>query len=317
MSKISIIIPIYNTQKYLQRCIDSILVQSFTDFELILVNDGSTDDSESICRNYCLKDSRIKLFNKSNGGVSSARNLGIQHASSEYVTFIDSDDFIGKDYILDLIRCHNQYNSDLTIAGFTKIQQHNINCPSKIVNKSDLSILFSNNTICVPYGKIYNRATLISQNIKFQEGIHLGEDTIFVLEYLLTCNTIAICNNSDYFYTDNENSLSKKLNSFTDEFFAFNRFYQICNSLITQNNLDKFATKTIFDWLINSFERVISSINLLPNKHTRIESLKKLDWTFYSKYKRYNTLIERIIKSLLKYRLFNVYDIIVQYKLTR
>ena len=97
--KISIIVPVYNAEQYLRRCIDSILNQSFTDFELILIDDGSKDKSSDICDEYAAKDSRIKVYHKENGGVSSARNLGLDNANGEWIAFVDSDDFIKEDYL--------------------------------------------------------------------------------------------------------------------------------------------------------------------------------------------------------------------------
>ena len=94
--KVSIIVPVYNVEKYLHRCVDSILLQTFTDFELLLIDDGSTDKSVDICDKYALKDSRIRVFHKKNGGVSSARNLGIKKSNGVYILFVDSDDYLAK-----------------------------------------------------------------------------------------------------------------------------------------------------------------------------------------------------------------------------
>ena len=94
MPKISVIVPVYNTEKYLHRCVDSILAQTFTDFELLLIDDGSTDSSGAICDEYAQKDSRVRVFHKENGGASSARNLGLDNATGEWITFCDSDDFV-------------------------------------------------------------------------------------------------------------------------------------------------------------------------------------------------------------------------------
>ena len=99
MPKISVIVPVYNTEKYLHRCIDSILAQTFTDFELLLIDDGSKDNSGAICDEYAAKDSRVRVFHKENGGVSSARNLGLDNVRGEWVTFVDSDDWVEKEYI--------------------------------------------------------------------------------------------------------------------------------------------------------------------------------------------------------------------------
>ena len=101
--KVSVIVPVYNVEKYLHRCIDSILAQSFTDFELLLVNDGSKDKSGEICDEYAAKDSRVRVFHKENGGVTSARKLGFDSSVGEYVLFVDSDDYLDKDGIASLV----------------------------------------------------------------------------------------------------------------------------------------------------------------------------------------------------------------------
>ena len=111
---ISVIVPVYNVENYLPRCVDSILSQSFTDFELILVDDGSPDNSGKICDEYAEKDNRVRVFHKPNGGVSSARNLGLDNALGEFVTFIDSDDYVGREYLAwageDGYTCHSDWD---------------------------------------------------------------------------------------------------------------------------------------------------------------------------------------------------------------
>ena len=99
MPKISVIVPVYNVEKYLHRCVDSILAQTFTDFELLLINDGSKDSSGVICDEYAAKDSRVLVFHKENGGVSSARNMGLDNAKGEWISFVDSDDWVEKEYL--------------------------------------------------------------------------------------------------------------------------------------------------------------------------------------------------------------------------
>ena len=119
-SLVSIIVPVYNAERYLSRCIDSILEQSFTDFELLLINDGSNDNSADICDEYVAKDSRVLVFHKENGGASAARNYGLDKAVGKYVCFIDADDWVGKDYIKqllpyegeDMVICSISYEGD-------------------------------------------------------------------------------------------------------------------------------------------------------------------------------------------------------------
>lgn len=113
--KISVIVPVYNVEKYLHRCIDSILAQTFTDFELLLIDDGSTDGSGAICDEYATKDNRVRVFHKENGGVSSARNLGLDNMRGGYLTFVDSDDWVDSTYLGELIEYSD---ADLVVSDF-------------------------------------------------------------------------------------------------------------------------------------------------------------------------------------------------------
>ena len=117
---ISVIVPVYNTEKYLHRCVDSILAQTFTDFELLLIDDGSTDKSGAICDEYAQKDSRVRVFHKENGGVSSARNVGLKNGRGEWISFVDSDDWVKKNFLDKLIV--NSENVDLGCVGFIQIE---------------------------------------------------------------------------------------------------------------------------------------------------------------------------------------------------
>ena len=118
MPLISVIVPVYNTEKYLPRCIDSILAQTFTDFELLLIDDGSTDKSGTICDEYAKKDKRIRVFHKENGGVSTARQLGIDKAIGIYSIHTDGDDWIEKDMLKDMYDKIIEKNADILIADF-------------------------------------------------------------------------------------------------------------------------------------------------------------------------------------------------------
>ena len=118
---ISIIVPIYNSEKYLERCINSILNQTYTNFELILINDGSKDSSLKICRKYASKDNRIVVIDKENEGVSIARNMGIQRAKGELISFVDADDYIEKTFLEDMLNVMSKYNVDYVTCGYNRV----------------------------------------------------------------------------------------------------------------------------------------------------------------------------------------------------
>jgi len=134
MPKISVIVPVYNVEKYLAKCIDSILAQTFTDFECILINDGSPDNSPAICDEYAKKDERMKVIHKENGGVSSARNTGLDIAQGEWITFADSDDWVDENYLELMYSNAIKNNCDLSICGFKSVDEKgNINAVFSII----------------------------------------------------------------------------------------------------------------------------------------------------------------------------------------
>lgn len=193
---VSIIVPVYNAETCLKKCVDSILAQSFTKWELILVDDGSTDKSSAICDEYTLKDNRIRVIHKANGGVSSARNMGLKMAKGAWITFIDSDDTIGK-YFFEV-----EFSSDVDLY---------IACSKKdwnphVYKEFELTQFLEKN-LCdvyfrVPWGKLFNKSTMGS--ILFDESMRLGEDTVFNLCFLRECKRMAIVNNIIYNYRESD-----------------------------------------------------------------------------------------------------------------
>lgn len=172
MAKISIIVPVYNSEKYLNKCLNSLIEQTLDDIEIVVVNDGSSDNSENIIKNYMAKDKRIKLINKKNGGQASARNLGLRKANGDYIIFIDSDDYA------ELDMCEKSYNIakegyDIVCMDYYLVRK-NSNTYSKILkdsNSREISVkeyLFGG---AGPCNKIYNRLFLIHNNFMFPEGI--------------------------------------------------------------------------------------------------------------------------------------------------
>lgn len=182
---LSIIIPVYNTEKTLYRCIDSIINQSYRDWELLLIDDGSTDYSATICDNYTLQDKRIKVFHKSNEGVSAARNVGLKHAKGEWITFVDSDDYVKRDYLKNLLS-HTSVTVDLVVSyaevhdenGF-KVERY----PSKLVTNENFDTIFIENDMnwhTSPWSKLYKRKIIEENHLRFCKGMHIGEDAVFL-----------------------------------------------------------------------------------------------------------------------------------------
>lgn len=210
--KYSIIVPIYNRENTLKRCVDSILNQTISDFELILINDGSKDNSRKICDEYKKKDSRVVVIHQENGGVSRARNAGLEIAKGKYIVFVDSDDYVDDTYLEQL----DAGDADFVSVGYTRVsckkkfkREHN----NKYYSLKDKGIIFNllnEEKLTYICGKKFKTEIIKNNNIKLIEGLNLGEDTCFVCEYLFYCNDLQYLNGSGYIYVcDNETSLCR------------------------------------------------------------------------------------------------------------
>ncbi|AGK95887.1 glycosyltransferase family 2 protein [Clostridium pasteurianum] len=215
MSKISIIVPIYNVEKYLEKCLDSILGQAFKDFELILVDDGSPDNCGSICDRYLKLDSRIKVIHKENGGLSSARNAGLDIAVGEYIGFVDSDDWVDANMYTRLYSIAKETDADIVQCRFKKSYDEKINNIKTNTNKFELIDKFKalNNLIAygemhvqmvVAWNKLYRKS--LFNEIRFPNGkIHEDEFTTYKLLY--KSNKVALTENELYYYRQTSNSI--------------------------------------------------------------------------------------------------------------
>ena len=237
---ISIIVPVYNVKKYLPKCIDSVINQTYTDWELILINDGSKDNSGIICDEYASKDERIKVIHKNNEGVSIARNSGIELAKGEYICFIDSDDWIEPTYLSDFrineFKCDFYFSGALydTYGKVYSYKKYNEKfCRSKYEIRNDFfdQDLLSNG---YPWGKLYRTQIIRENNLRFNENLTINEDHIFVFQYFLHINSLYITNAAGYHYTVFDNSgrkLSGKINSYTELKTASEHFNIIIDQL--------------------------------------------------------------------------------------
>lgn len=240
---LSIIIPVYNKEKYIRDCINSILAQTFTNFEIIIINDGSTDNTIKILKSF--KDSRIKLINTNNNGVSTARNIGINHASGEYITFIDGDDTIDPDYCEKIANEILKYDyPDLLILGFKKIYHFGTIKPIEpftegILNVTDFKHSFMSETTekegiyGYAFNKVIKHQIVNGYDIKFNPEIKLAEDFDFWLSVYSATSSIAMSHNCGYNYTQNaENSsvlLPNNYNQLIDIWLKCYKFLSPCN----------------------------------------------------------------------------------------
>ena len=222
--KVSIIVPVYNVSNYLNSCIDSILAQSYQDFELILVNDGSTDDSGIICDEYQSKDCRVKVFHTSNHGVSHARNSGLRNASGEYITFIDSDDYIDANYLESYLQ-YKKYDCVIGSYQTFPIVQKHIH-QEMFFSKSDNNLSALSEHVAQIDGtsccKLYHYSIIKEHNISFNENMRFSEDTNFCLNYLRYANTIKTISNNGYHYRVSEGSQVERKYHLSKEEIDFN-----------------------------------------------------------------------------------------------
>lgn len=220
--KISVVVPVYNAADLLPRAVGSILMQEFTDFEVILVNDGSTDDSARVCDELAENDMRVRVIHKENGGVSSARNAGLEAARGEYVMFVDADDAI-RDGTFDMMY---DRQSDLVLAGFEKVSGSSVtesyrpssdsiyNGPEQICRFFDKVLPKSNtyilNSACF---KLFRRSLLSDKGVRFIEGLSFAEDKMFVMTFLGHVSRVRTVSRVVYTYFIHPSSLSSDMRS--------------------------------------------------------------------------------------------------------
>lgn len=212
---ISIIVPIFNTEKYLHQCLDSILSQSYGNFECLLINDGSTDASASICREYVAKDARFRYFEKENGGVSSARNLGIERSGGAYITFIDSDDWVEFDYLEVLYSAIIQETADISVSSYRTYEMSKNRWIFHAFERTKHQKVFSRQELMnqlVFLDSIDGSFRFVScklvrksilAGIWFNESTHLGEDMEFWFKLYLVAEKVVFSNRDTYIYRKN------------------------------------------------------------------------------------------------------------------
>lgn len=219
---VSIIVPVYNAEKNLSRCLNSILQQSYQRLEIILINDGSADQSGKICSEYAKSDDRIVVLHQANAGPSIARNNGINMATGKYLQFVDADDYLEHDMTEKMIAAIK--NSQLVICGyksqFTKDDFYEIDMSPSLIgkyNKADFlnhfSELYQDGMIPSIWNKLYNRQVVVVNRIRFNENINMGEDLLFNLTYFKKCHSIFLIPGTLYHYEiSDDTSLSRAFN---------------------------------------------------------------------------------------------------------
>jgi glycosyltransferase involved in cell wall biosynthesis len=226
--KVSVIVPIYNVDSFLNKCIESILSQSFSDFELILVNDGSPDSSHDICLSYQKKDKRIIIINKPNGGLLSARKAGLEAARAEFISFVDGDDWVDIDFLASLYQIAELHPVDLVVSGFirafegrnekmTPLYKQGLylnNSLDELLNNMLLtSTFFQHGVSTYVWNKLFRRSILKEVLFLVPNEITMGEDAAITYSYMPLCKGIGITHSCNYFYRQRVNSMVKSIQS--------------------------------------------------------------------------------------------------------
>lgn len=277
MPKISIIVPVYNVEYYIEKCIKSILNQVFTEFELILVDDGSTDNSGNICDKYAEKDNRIIVIHKENGGISSARNIGLDIAKGEYIGFVDSDDFIHP-MMYEILYTEIKNNKDSVVIcqesrvytddiKYECINEYNL---KKYNNKEIIELVYKKgDTFVYAWNKLYEKS--IFEHLRYKEGV-LYEDEDLTPKILYYAKNIIFIDKELYFYRQRNNSIVNS--KFSSK--KFDRVYAIENNTKFFKDLKE---KRLFDISEKSYLELLiwthlSAINQLKMDSKSLKELK-------------------------------------------
>lgn len=306
---ISIIVPVYNVEEFLEKCIDSILNQTFKNFELILINDGSTDNSGNICEKYSKKDDRIIVIHKKNGGVSSARNVGLDLAQGEYIGFVDSDDFIEEDMYELLYTLITETKKDIANVGINFIYE-NIKVESskydkKIFNKYEAM----ENLLKYKFYGDYIWTNLFKADLikKFKFKNVYYEDIDLMYQLIDKSNGIVTIGKQKYNYLQRENSItkSKKLKLLEDKFLVCSKRGEFLKSYypIIYQKIEKNFRKNLIDIFF-----VYLKIKLLNNKKIqKCQVLKTLNKYFYDNIKTKEISLSIKIQLILLKFFSNLY----------
>lgn len=251
---ISIIIPVYNVAQFLPRCLDSVLAQTYSNWECLLVDDGSKDTSGAICDEYARKDGRFKVYHKQNGGVSSARNFALDRAQGDYVTFVDSDDWIKEDCLKDSISEMQKNELDLLQFGYERrdgngnisYQRH---YGTAVLNHTQY-LEEGKLNVCV-WGSVYRRSIIEENHLRFLDGLKLAEDQLFLCSFIVKSRRLKSLSDSYYMYFVNQGSATKHQQT-KDMLWSMEELERFASEYPeTEKTLQKSNQQFLVDILIN------------------------------------------------------------------
>lgn len=325
--RISIIVPIYNKKNSLERCINSILNQTYKNIEIILVNDGSTDGSYTLCNDYLQKDKRIKVIHKKNEGVSSARNIGINNSNGEYIQFVDCDDYIDKNMCESLIEAAIKHNADIIFCGY-KVIKNNMKsyeegidrciCTVKEIEE-EFSELYKRCFFNAPWNKLFKKSIIKSE---FNQDLSLGEDLIFNLESIKQSKKIVFLKECYYNYIkDEDNSLTSKYRE--DSYNIAKNLYTEVNNFCDYYNIDysyRYGLDYIFiQDVFGYIKNVIGDFNKgkKEKKETILKCISDINVKSAMKSYKSDKHLKNILRILVKYNMSTCIYIIYYLKESR
>lgn len=311
---ISIIIPVYNAESFLRDCIKAVLSQTYDDWELILVDDGSTDESPQICDEFSQRDSRIIVIHKQNGGVSSTRNRGLELAKGEYITFIDADDSINPNYLETLYENACKTGADIVICGRDAIGTDSckITKVEDCVFSSDKSKIFTDKKywfhISTPWGKLFSADLIRNNNLRFDETISYAEDRKFVCEALIYADIISFTSETVYSYFERTNSLSRKIWNFEKSIRELESFKEVSKKIgdkfnINTNNLEYFIIRES-----DHYSRILASAIAIKQYDVRRIKLEIVDWNRFANIQQKLNGKTAFSVKLLKYKFYRLFN---------
>lgn len=323
MERINVIVPVYNAENYLQDCITSILAQSYSDFALILVNDGSTDGSLSILQDYAAKDGRILVVDKPNGGVSSARNAGLAACEGKYLVFVDADDTVERDYLSQLYQ-HAQ-EGRLTLCGFEDRAKtppdfvFDRTAETSTLGKADFCQLYLKWLINSPCNKLYETRIIKENALSFQPGLSMGEDLLFNLDYIRHVEGFTVVNKPLYHYCHpNGQSLSR---TYRPDFYEINNaqyqtLLRYCREAcgIVENS----ALAGVYDVYLSSMLYAFDDVLTLDSspkrtRHRKVwEFMNGTDFQNLIRHMREQNLIHPLLGYLLANGWYGMYKRLIQ-----
>lgn len=257
---VSVIVPVYNAENYLGYCLNSIVSQTYQQIEIILINDGSTDNSLAICQNYALVDDRISIITVENNGVSNARNVGLDAAKGEYIQFIDSDDVIKSNMIEQTVQMMEAYQKDVVVSSFEMItlgqndaDMNKISFSCNIMGgecvltrekffKKMAFILWRTSLLECSWNKLFRRSIIQENNIRFPKELTLGEDFCFNMDYFQYVNGAVFTNKVYYYYMQvNKGALTRKYRAdlFDNQMYLIQRFHKLLKNNIKISHEEK------------------------------------------------------------------------------